>query len=201
MATFESESVTSNDPPIGDIGRRLREARQGRFTVRELAAAAGVSAGSISEIERGRGNPSFQTLFRVSQALGLQVGDLIGAYDQGPDRPAHDAVVVRRSRRKRLQMGEDGLVHELLTPNLQRDLEMLLTVVPGGFDNQDDVFNHVGEECVLVLEGTLEVSVGGELFALETGDAITYDSGIDHWWRNASDVDARVVGAVTPASF
>lgn len=171
----------------------------GRFTVRELAAAAGVSAGSISEIERGKGNPSFQTLFRVSQALGLQVGDLIGAYES--EGPSASATVVRRHKRKRLQMGEDGLVHELLTPNLQRDLEMLLTVVPAGFNNQDDVFRHVGEECVFVLEGALDVTVGDETFALETGDAITYDSGIEHWWRNASGVDARVVGAVTPASF
>lgn len=171
----------------------------GRFTVRELAAAAGVSAGSISEIERGKGNPSFQTLFRVSQALGLQVGDLIGAYDG--DATASAATVVRRHRRKRLQMGEGGLVHELLTPNLQGELEMLLTVVPAGFSNEGDGFRHVGEECVLVLEGTLEVTVGDESFALETGDAITYDSGMEHWWRNSSGDDARVVGAVTPASF
>lgn len=171
----------------------------GRFTVRELATAAGVSAGSISEIERGRGNPSFQTLFRVSQALGLQVGDLIGEYEA--EDPQRNATVVRRHRRKRLQLGDDGLVHELLTPNLQRDLEMLLTVVPAGFSNEDDVFQHVGEECVFVLEGTLEVQVGSELFQLETGDAITYDSGVEHWWRNTSGHDARVVGAVTPASF
>lgn len=171
----------------------------GRFTVRELASAAGVSVGLISEIERGKGNPSFQTLFRVSQALGLQVGDLIGDY--ATDTTTSSATVVRRDRRKRLQMGEGGLVHELLTPNLQGDLEMLLTVVPAGFSNEGDVFNHVGEECVLVLEGTLEVSVGNEIFVLEAGDAITYDSAVEHWWRNTSGDDARVVGAVTPASF
>lgn len=199
MPEPEARRVTSDAPPIATIGRRLREAREGRYTVRELAAAAGVSAGSISEIERGRGNPSFQTLFRVSQALGLQVGDLIGDYET--DGSAKSATVVRRHRRKRLQMGEDGLVHELLTPNLQGDLEMLLTVVPAGFSNEDDVFQHVGEECVFVLEGTLEVTVGDESFALETGDAITYDSGMEHWWRNSSGADARVVGAVTPASF
>lgn len=177
----------------------MREAREGRFTVRELAAASGVSAGSISEIERGRGNPSFQTLYRVSQALGLQVGDLIGAYQA--EGPSTAATVVKGNRRKRLQMGADGLVHELLTPNLQGELEMLLTVVPAGFSNKDDPFGHVGEECVFVLDGTLEVTVGDETFTLETGDAITYDSGVEHWWRNDSDTDARVVGAVTPASF
>lgn len=196
----DSEARVSSDAaPIATIGRRLREAREGRFTVRELAAAAGVSVGLISEIERGKGNPSFQTLFRVSQALGLQVGDLIGAYDADASTTA--ATVVRRNRRKRLQMGEGGLVHELLTPNLQGDLEMLLTVVPSGFSNEDDVFKHVGEECVFVIEGALEVTVGNESFALESGDAITYDSGVEHWWRNSSGVDAQVVGAVTPASF
>ena len=56
---------------VADLGQRLREARSGRFTVKELAAAAGVSAGLISEVERGQGNPSFRTLYRISQALDL----------------------------------------------------------------------------------------------------------------------------------
>jgi transcriptional regulator with XRE-family HTH domain len=183
---------------VTDLGRRLREARAGRFTVKQLADAAGVSAGIISEVERGRGNPSFRTLYRISRALELRIGDL---FDDYPEGTTATASVVRAHQRKRLQLGEQGLVYQLLTPDLQGRLEMLLTRVSPGFSNEPDPFRHPGEECVLLLEGTLEVTVGGERYRLHQGDAITYDSGQTHWWQNPTDTEALIVGAVTPPSF
>lgn len=182
-----------------DLGLRLRAARTGRFTVKELAAAAGVSAGLISEVERGQGNPSFRTLYLISQALGLRVGDLLSPDD---DRDQESAQVVRRDQRKILQLGENGLAWQMLTPNLQGKLEVLKTSVPPGFSNEDSPFRHVGEECVFLLSGVaLQVVVEDTLFTLEEGDAITYDSGKTHWWSNPTDGHAVVVGVVTPPSF
>jgi len=184
---------------VADLGQRLREARRDRYTVKELAATAGVSSGLISEIERGHGNPSFKSLYRISQALGLRVGDLLTPES---DRQQAAANIVPRDQRKLLQLGENGLVWQLLTPNLQGKLEVLKTSIPPGFTNEEAPFLHEGEECVFLLTGTaLQVTVAGELFTLEEGDAITYDSGNSHWWSNPTDTDAVVVGAVTPPSF
>jgi transcriptional regulator with XRE-family HTH domain len=184
---------------VADLGQRLREARRGRFTVKELAATAGVSSGLISEIERGRGNPSFRSLYRISQALGLRVGDLLSP--ESSRQPAA-AQIVPRDQRKLLQLGENGLVWQLLTPSLQGRLEVLKTSIPPGFTNEEAPFRHEGEECVFLLTGrALQVTVAGELFTLEEGDAVTYDSGKSHWWSNPTDTNAIVVGAVTPPSF
>ncbi|MDJ0924142.1 MAG: XRE family transcriptional regulator [Acidimicrobiia bacterium] len=184
---------------VAGLGLRLREARSGRFTVKELAAAAGVSAGLISEVERGQGNPSFRTLYRISQALGLKVGDLLSA-DGGEQKTAAD--VVRRHERKLLQLGENGLAWQLLTPNLQGKLEVLKTSVPPGFTNEEAPFQHEGEECVYLVSGDLlQITVDDELFTLEEGDAITYDSGKSHWYHNPTETDAVVLGVVTPPSF
>ena len=157
-----------------------------------------MSAGIISEVERGRANPAFRTLYRISHALDLRIGDL---FEDQPDVPAANATVIHKSQRKRLQLGDHGLVWELLTPNLQGQLEMLLTRVPPGFSNRDDPFQHRGEECVVLLEGSLEVMVGDQKFELGRGDAITYDSGQNHWWHNPTEVEGLIVGAVTPPSF
>lgn len=184
---------------VADLGQRLREARTGHFTVKELAAAAGVSAGAISDVERGQGNPSFRTLYRISQALGLRVGDLLIPNGGKPQRAAE---VVHRDQRKLLQLGENGLAWQLLTPNLQGKLEVLKTAIPPGFNNEEAPFRHEGEECVYLLDGDgLQVTVDGELFTLQEGDAITYDSGKPHWWSNPTDTNAVVLGVVTPPSF
>ncbi|MBB6174100.1 transcriptional regulator with XRE-family HTH domain [Nocardiopsis mwathae] len=61
---------------IGDVLRRARR-EQGR-TLREVADEAGVSLPYLSEIERGRKEPSSEVLAAVYRALGLQLVDLVG---------------------------------------------------------------------------------------------------------------------------
>ncbi len=179
------------------LGEMIRRERTGHFTVQQLAAKAGIAAGSLSQIERGKGNPSFRTLQKIADALGLRIGDLVEATTAVSPGP----MVVRRHERARLQLGFDGLVYELLTPNLRGSLEMLQTTIPPGFSNRANPFGHQGEECVLVLEGDLRVGVGDDVHRLSSGDAITYDPSLPHWWENEADSEATVVGAVTPPSF
>lgn len=166
------------------------------MTVERLGRDAGVSTGLISQLERGRGNPSFLTLQRLAEALELPFGHFM----QGPQ--SQGGMVVRASQRKRLiRPHPTEIVHELLTPDLRRSLEMLRTSVPPGWSNEDQPFHHKGEECVHVLSGTLQVTVGSSSWNLAEGDSITYDSGTPHWYANHTDTPVIIIGAVTPPSF
>jgi transcriptional regulator with XRE-family HTH domain len=60
---------------LGDALRRRRQA-QGR-TLREVAAAAGVSLTYLSEVERGRKEASSEVLEAICSALGLILADLL----------------------------------------------------------------------------------------------------------------------------
>ena len=179
------------------LGRAIRAARRGRYTVQQLADAAGVSAGLISQLERGIGNPSFKTLQAIAAALDLRIGDLVEAATVEETRP----MVVRRHERARLQVYNGGPVYELLTPNLKGKLEVLETSLPPGFSNRSEPFQHEGEELVVVLDGEVHVTVGELSDSLGVGDAITYDPGVPHWWENRTERPAMVLGVVTPPSF
>jgi transcriptional regulator with XRE-family HTH domain len=185
------------DPAAVRLGERIRAAREDRFSVHELSKAAGVSAGLVSKIEQGRGNPSFKTLQRLATALDLQIGALVEAASVEPDR----SMVVRRSERTQIQIGSHGPSYELLTPNLRGQLEVLETTIPSGFDNHTHPFTHDGEECIVVQTGRVTIEVDGQCFDLQPGDAITYDATKPHWWRNQSDESVVIIGIVTPPSF
>lgn len=177
------------------LGAALRAARQRRhLSVEGLAAASDVSTGSISQLERGQGNPSLLTLRRLAEALQLPLFHFL----QGP---TVGGLVVRADERKRLALPDNSLVYELLTPHLRGQLEVMRTQVPAGFNNEEKPFVHDGEECVHLLSGTLEVTVGSESFVLGEGDSITYDPSTPHWWANTSHETALMIGAVTPPSF
>jgi transcriptional regulator with XRE-family HTH domain len=60
---------------IGGVLRRIR-LRQGR-TLREVAAAAGVSLPYLSEVERGRKEASSEVLAAICRALGIHLSDLL----------------------------------------------------------------------------------------------------------------------------
>ncbi len=204
---------------VAGLGRSLRSARRDRgLSLERLAITSGVSAGLISQLERGRGNPSFLTLRRLAAALELPFGSFVeGSLRLSPERPpdasgvvaagqmsdprGHLCAVVRAHERKSLVLPQEGLVYELLTPDLRGALEVLRTQVPPGFTNADRPFRHQGEECVHLLSGALELVVGERVFSLVGGDTATYDPSVAHWWTNHTDETAVIIGVVTPPSF
>jgi len=192
------ETQPADSDTANRLGAAIREARSNRYTLQELAAEARVSSGLISQLERGIGNPSFKTLQRIADALDLRIGDLIEGASPPPES---EAMIVRRDSRARLQITATSPVYELLTPNLKGRLEVLETTLPPGFSNRSEPFKHVGEECVVVVIGEVDVGVGDLVDHLSIGDAITYDSSIPHWWENNTDTPSRVLGVVTPPSF
>lgn len=185
------------------LGRQLRSLRHAAsLSVEALARRAGVSAGLVSQVERGIGNPSLQNLQKLAAALGTTLSALFGPErpDAGPPAPAR-AAVVRRDARKKLVLPEERIVYELLTPDLQRSVEVIRSVVPVDYDTGARPYQHTGEDCVHILRGRMEVHVGDESHLLEAGDTITFDASVPHWWRNAGDEEGEMIGVTSPPSF
>src|SRR5271157_2884941 len=58
--------------------RRLKELRVERgWSLDALSKACGVSRSMLSEIERNRANPTLVVLFRIAQAFGMSLGQLV----------------------------------------------------------------------------------------------------------------------------
>ncbi len=59
------------------LGRRIREIRKQRKLSQEaLAEKAGISAQYVSNIERGKENPTLDLLFRLAHALKVSLGEM-----------------------------------------------------------------------------------------------------------------------------
>lgn len=180
------------------LGATIREARQERYSVKALSRIAGVSAGLISQIERGVGNPSMTTLTRLAYALDLSIGSF---FEPDPPNDEGDLHVVTPDSRKRLILPGPSLEYQLLTPNLQGTIGMVKTLIRPSFDNRPEPFRHEGEEIVHLVAGTLGVRIAGAEYTMRVGDTITYDCGQPHAWFNLHDDPAEVIAAMSPPSF
>ena len=179
-----------------ELGERLRAIRVlRRLTLREVAESAGVSESFVSQLERGRSNASVATLQRLAAALGIEISDLFAGKPQSGPR------VLRRHDRQLLEWGHLGR-KALLTPKPFHSLEVVAAAFDPGGSTGDEPYTHGdSEELLLVVAGRVQVQLGSELLALETGDSVNYRSSTPHRVSNPGDGPAEVLFVISPPSY
>lgn len=177
------------DLAVGNRVKLLRKAR-GR-SLKEVATRAGLSAGFLSQIERGLSSASVRALARIADALDAGIADIF-PNDAGVDDASR--IVARVGDRRRIDMHQTGTMKELVTPfNQVPHLDIyIITLEPGGSSGADP-YVHDGAEAGFVLEGGIELIVEGRKFILGEGDSFRFNSNRPHQFRNAGDRTARAV--------
>lgn len=202
---------------VGHLGLRLRAARVARgLGVRELARVVDCSASLISQIERGRANPSVSRLYAMSTALGVSLDGLFQAAEDGggaptfalapegrfPPRPAPDlqppVAVLRRADRRAIALAR-AVEWQLLMPAPERGAEFMEVIyAPGGGSTEGDhAASHQGREYSLILEGTLSARIGSLERTLEPGDSMAFESTVPHRFWNAGATPVRGIWFVS----
>jgi transcriptional regulator with XRE-family HTH domain len=178
------------------IGAGLRRARRrAGLTLREVAESAGVTESFLSQVERDVASPSIATLRRVAVALGLSIGEIL-------DQVGPHGQLVRAAERRVVTYPGLSARDEFLTDGTGARLQVILSIIePGGGTGAEAYAHESDEECLLVLEGSLDLWVGEEQYRLEVGDAIRYSSRVPHRNQNPGPGQARVLFILTPPSF
>lgn len=170
-----------------EIGARLRAARMDRgMTIGRVAELTGLTKGFISQVERDKTAGSVASLMAICNALNLHISALF-------EPPS--VYLVRHGERVASKMTGAGVQDFLLSPPASGQVQVIETVIePGGGSDPQPYRLPVDAECVVVLEGTLEVQIEGRTYQLQVGDALSFRARDPHIWRNPSDDEvARVI--------
>jgi transcriptional regulator with XRE-family HTH domain len=185
--------MSQPEPMIGPSLRGARR-RQG-MTLRQVADAAGVTESFLSQVERDLASPSIATLRRIAVALNTSIGVIL-------DEAGPHGQLVRAADRRVVSYPGLKARDEFLTDGNNGRLQVILSVVePGGGTGPEAYSHESDEECLVVLEGSLDLWVGTEQHRLEAGDAIRYSSRIPHRNENPGPGTARILFVITPPSF
>jgi transcriptional regulator with XRE-family HTH domain len=183
----------ATEPGQPALGERLRGARiAGGWSLSDVAAATGMSASFLSQVENGKSDITFTRVVRLVTFYGIGLHDLV------PDGSPRDDIVVRATERRLIRAAE-GIEIFLLNRQADRLMQPQLVVfAPRG--QTVEYARHAGEEFATVLAGTVEIDFSDARapIRLGRGDSAYFEARLPHIYRNSGDGEARLIAVCTP---
>ena len=177
---MEQDKITDITYKIQETANRIRELREiSGFSVEEMAQRTGVSVEEYIACESGNRNMSIAFLYRCVLIFGVDMGDLL----EGRSHKLRSYALTRKGEGQRIEEA-----HHMVGYNLAADfrnrialpLYMEIKYRQGAEQEPIELVTHEGQECDIVIRGSMKIQIGGRTEILRAGDTIYYDSGTPH---------------------
>ncbi|MGF7140965.1 helix-turn-helix domain-containing protein [Roseimarinus sediminis] len=181
---------------VGEKIKKIRENRQ--ISIEELALRSNLDSEQISQIEENKILPSLSPLIKIARSLGVRLGTFVDDHEQlGP------VVTLAEEKNKGASFSNKNLkarshmdFFALASGKSGRHMEPYIVDIKPGEANDYMLSSHEGEEFIYVLEGAIEINYGKEVYVLNTGDSIYYDSIVSHNVHAYLDEPAKIIAVI-----
>ena len=170
------------------LGRAVQRLRKSYgLSLGDLSDHSGVAKSIISQIERNETNPTLTTIWRLAHALDVSIASILQGTEEGP--------FIEHLRRGTtpIFVSDDGLCR-LAVIGWLKTVDWLqwydFQADPGGA-LESTAHARGSVECLSVLEGELDVDVGGTMETVSGGETLRYRCDMPHRIRNLSDRPAH----------
>ena len=174
------QTITGMDFKIREVAQRIRELREiSGFTVEQMAQRTNLSVEEYIQCEAGNRNLSIAFLYRCTLSFGVDLGDLLEG--RSPKLRSYD--LTRKGEGQRIEEA-----HHMVGYNLAADFRNRIALplymkakYREGAEYEDiELVTHEGQECDIVISGSLKIQIGSLTEILHAGDTIYYDSSTPH---------------------
>lgn len=160
--------------------KRLRE--ESKLSMDELAKLSGVSKSMLAQIERGEGNPTLSTLWKLSNGMKIP-------FDALTVRPKTPYEILKISDLQPL-LEDNGKVknYSLFPDDENRKFAIYYLELELDSYWQSEPHLRGTTEFITVFAGTLEIAVADKNFIINTGESIRFKGDNSHSYRNVGNV-------------
>ncbi|AFC28964.1 XRE family transcriptional regulator [Paenibacillus mucilaginosus 3016] len=155
---------------LGDKIKKLRK-EQNR-SLDEIASICNFSKSLLSKIENGKTVPPISTLLKIADALGTKISILLDDEQQ-----SGTVFTPKEASDSRMVKTEKG--YSFFTFAVERSdklMQPFLFVIRKEDQDSQNVYSHVGEEFIYILEGEMRYKVGNVEYTMRPGDSLYFDS-------------------------
>jgi electron transfer flavoprotein alpha subunit len=166
------------------FGAKVCKLRQDHgWSVEDLAEKTGQPPEFIERIENEEFSPPVSFLLRLSKAMNIDPGTFLRKEEKDIIRGQRSTAFTRRTR---------NYSYQTLTPGAENDhLRAFMITIEAKQTHKPVEYKHEGEEFIYVMEGELELILGGTRHHLKPGESIHFNSEIPHKLKSLSNQDTR----------
>ncbi len=181
------------------VGKKIKEFREFRTISREdLALKANLDIAQLEMIEEKGQIPSLGHLIKISRAFGVRIGTFLDDQENigpsvvkaGEDQASLSFSTNDESSREHLNF------FSLAPAKAGRHMEPFIVKIEPAAESDFKLSSHEGEEFIFVLEGSVEINYGKDVYELEKGDSIYLDSIVTHNVHAAGEESAKILAVV-----
>lgn len=163
--------------------KRIRKEK--RLSLGQLAERADVSKVVLSQIEKGDANPTINTIWKITGALGLPYTSLL-------DAP--EAQVTHIKKADLPDLTEDQYhIFSYYPKNQSRNFELYQIEMEPGCVHPSIGHSSNSAEYIMMMEGRAVIDVNGQSHVLEQDDALFFDGSAPHSYRNETEKTAKLM--------
>ncbi len=181
---------------VGEKIKGLRESKS--ISIEELAERSNLAVEQVERIEKNIDLPSLAPLIKIARVLGVRLGTFLDDSDEtGPaicrKKESSDTISFSNNA---TQSRKHMTYNSLAKSKADRHMEPFIIEVSPCADSNFVLSSHEGEEFIMVMEGTMEISYGKHSYLLEEGDSIYYDSIVPHHVHAFEGQAAKILAVV-----
>lgn len=147
----------------------------------QLAEETRLSKAVLSNIEKGKANPTINTIWKIAEALHVPYSALLELRETAVHKVAESDLVMQCDEQGHYRIG----CYYSSTP--ERDFECFLLAFDPGVKHVTEGHTEHSHEYIFVREGKLKIEVAGKVFFLQTGDSLTFDATLRHTYANEGE--------------
>jgi transcriptional regulator with XRE-family HTH domain len=177
------------------VGESLRDIRRRQgHSLDTLALASGVSRAMLGQIETGKSVPTITVLWKIAEALGVPVAQLIG----DPDVPQFQILRKDASQSVTTSVGRFQ-TRSISPPDDPSEVTFSELRIAPGHREQFPARRWPARLSLLVSRGTVNITVAdGEQVQLQEGDAIIFSASLEHAIASAGPEESILYLVVAP---
>ncbi len=181
MTREAPNSRAEDDAASQALCLRVTELRKKhKLTLEQLAATSGVSRSMLSQIERGKANPTLAVTFRIAQAFGITIGELV---DQPWSAPTIE-VVHGDDPNMLFRNDEECQIRTLSPLHMERNIEFYELTLAAGAALVSAAHYEGTRELLTISRGQARVDSGDSSHDIGAGDSAHYRADLPHTIAN-----------------
>ena len=159
--------------------KKLRESKG--LSMENLAKLSGVSKSMLAQIERGEGNPTLSTLWKIANGMGV-------AFDALTARPEENYELVKIQEMQPL-LEDEGRVknYSIFPDNGSRKFAVYYLELEKGSYWKSEAHLKGTTELITVFQGKIAIQVDGHEFRIEETQSIRFLADVAHAYKNIGD--------------